>query len=124
MAKKTTRPAAKAVKRRKERAKAAVKAAKAGKAARRKSATAQAEADVEAGHGDIRPWTRPEVMEAFRRFQSVEPAPKGELQHVNPFTLLVAVVLAAQATDAGVIRATPTLFADADTPEKMGALGE
>ena len=47
------------------------------------------------------------------------PEPKGELHHVNPFTLLVAVVLSAQATDAGVNKATPALFALADTPEKM-----
>ena len=52
------------------------------------------------------------------------PEPKGELHHVNPFTLLVAVVLSAQATDAGVNKATPALFALADTPEKMAALGE
>jgi endonuclease-3 len=123
MAKKTTRPAAKA-KKRKIGPKAAVKAAKAGKAARRKPAKAQVEADIEAAHGEIRPWTRAEVTEAFRRFQSVDPAPKGELQHVNPFTLLVAVVLSAQATDAGVNKATPALFSAADTPEKMVALGE
>ena len=49
---------------------------------------------------------------------------KGELKHINPFTLLVAVVLSAQATDAGVNKATPALFALADTPEKMVALGE
>ena len=65
-----------------------------------------------------------EVEEAFRRFQAAMPEPKGELQHVNPFTLLVAVVLSAQATDAGVNKATPALFALADTPEKMAALGE
>ena len=52
------------------------------------------------------------------------PEPKGELHHINPFTLLVAVVLSAQATDAGVNKATPALFALADTPEKMAALGE
>ena len=52
------------------------------------------------------------------------PEPRGELEHVNPFTLLVAVVLSAQATDAGVNKATPALFALADTPEKMVALGE
>ena len=52
------------------------------------------------------------------------PEPKGELAHSNPFTLLVAVVLSAQATDAGVNRATKRLFAAADTPEKMLALGE
>jgi endonuclease-3 len=120
MAKKTTRRAAKAVKKRK----AAVKAAKAGKAAKRKSAQAQARADVEAAHGEIRPWTEAEVTEAFRRFQAVDHAPKGELKSVNPFTLLVAVVLSAQATDAGVNKATPALFALADTPEKMVKLGE
>ena len=71
-----------------------------------------------------KPWTAAEVDEAFRRFQKVSPHPKGELQHVNPYTLLVAVVLSAQATDAGVNKATPALFAAADTPEKMVALGE
>jgi endonuclease-3 len=52
------------------------------------------------------------------------PEPKGELEHVNPFTLVVAVALSAQATDAGVNKATRQLFAVADTPEKMLALGE
>jgi len=51
------------------------------------------------------------------------PEPKGELKHVNPFTLLVAVVLSAQATDAGVNKATPALFAAADTPQKILDLG-
>jgi endonuclease III len=59
----------------------------------------------------------------FERFAAANPAPKGELQYVNPFTLLVAVVLSAQTTDAGVNRVTPALFAIADTPEKMAALG-
>jgi endonuclease-3 len=54
----------------------------------------------------------------------VEPEPKGELVHTNPFTLLVAVVLSAQATDAGVNKATPALFKAADTPAKMVRLGE
>ena len=72
----------------------------------------------------IKRWTPAEITEAFRRFQKVHPAPRGELEHVNPFTLLVAVVLSAQATDAGVNKATPALFAAADTPEKMVALGE
>lgn len=62
--------------------------------------------------------------EVFARFQAAQPEPKGELEHVNPFTLLVAVVLSAQATDAGVNRATRPLFKIADTPEKMLALGE
>jgi endonuclease III len=60
----------------------------------------------------------------FERLSAANPAPKGELQYINPFTLLVAVVLSAQATDAGVNKATPALFALADTPEKMAALGE
>jgi endonuclease III len=71
-----------------------------------------------------RPWTPEEVREAFSRFQKANPEPKGELEHLNPFTLLVAVVLSAQATDAGVNRATRVLFAVADTPQKMLALGE
>jgi endonuclease-3 len=71
-----------------------------------------------------KPWTPAEIEEAFRRFQAANPAPRGELVHINPYTLLVAVVLSAQATDAGVNKATPALFAAADTPEKMVALGE
>jgi endonuclease III len=71
-----------------------------------------------------RPWTNAEIAEAFRRFQAASPRPKTELRHINPFTLLVAVVLSAQATDAGVNKATPALFALADAPEKMVALGE
>ena len=72
----------------------------------------------------FKPWSPDEVREAFTRFQKANPEPKGELEHLNPFTLLVAVVLSAQATDAGVNRATRALFAIADTPEKMLALGE
>jgi endonuclease-3 len=72
----------------------------------------------------VKPWTNAQIEEAFRRFQAANPEPKGELKHVNPFTLLVAVVLSAQATDAGVNKATPALFALADTPDKMAALGE
>src|SRR5262250_3229739 len=60
----------------------------------------------------------------FRRLAAANPNPRGELQYINPYTLLVAVVLSAQATDAGVNKATPALFAIADTPEKMVALGE
>ena len=60
----------------------------------------------------------------FERLAAANPTPKGELQYINPFTLLVAVVLSAQATDAGVNKATPALFAIADTPKKMAALGE
>lgn len=60
----------------------------------------------------------------FTRFQQAEPEPKGELEHVNAFTLVVAVALSAQATDVGVNKATRALFAIADTPAKMLALGE
>jgi endonuclease III len=69
-------------------------------------------------------YTRPEIHEIFRRFSVQRPEPKGELEHVNAFTLLVAVVLSAQATDAGVNKATRALFKVADTPAKMLALGE
>jgi endonuclease III len=71
-----------------------------------------------------RPWTPEEVEEAFRRFAKANPEPRGELEHVDPYTLLIAVVLSAQATDAGVNKATPALFAAANTPAKMVALGE
>ena len=64
------------------------------------------------------------LHEIFRRFQTAEPEPKGELEHVNAFTLLVAVALSAQATDVGVNKATRALFAIADSPEKMLSLGE
>ena len=89
-----------------------------------KPAPERAKADAKAAHGEAPPWTNAEIEEAFRRFEKANPEPKGELQHINPFTLLVAVVLSAQATDAGVNKATPALFALADTPEKMAALGE
>jgi endonuclease-3 len=69
-------------------------------------------------------WTPAEVEEAFCRFARANPEPKGELLHADPYTLLVAVVLSAQATDAGVNKATPALFAAANTPAKMVALGE
>jgi len=69
-------------------------------------------------------WTNAEIEEAFRRFAAANPTPRGELEHINPFTLLIAVVLSAQATDAGVNKATPALFKLADTPEKMIKLGE
>jgi endonuclease III len=65
-----------------------------------------------------------EIEEIFRRFEVQRPEPKGELFHTNPFTLLVAVALSAQATDVGVNKATRPLFAIADTPEKMLELGE
>lgn len=64
------------------------------------------------------------IIELFTRWHAENPEPKGELNYTNPFTLLIAVVLSAQATDVGVNKATPALFAEADTPEKMVALGE
>jgi endonuclease III len=64
------------------------------------------------------------VEAIFERFAAALPEPKGELEYVNNFTLLVAVVLSAQATDVGVNKATRALFAIADTPQKMLALGE
>lgn len=67
---------------------------------------------------------RVQVTEFFSRLRAQNPEPKGELDYVNDFTLLVAVVLSAQATDKGVNKATKDLFAVADTPEKMAALGE
>jgi len=89
-----------------------------------KTAPKRVEADAKAAAGALPQWTKAEIAEAFRRFRAANPEPKGELQHINPFTLLVAVVLSAQATDAGVNKATPALFALADTPERMVALGE
>jgi endonuclease III len=68
--------------------------------------------------------TKAEIEAMFDAFYAANPHPEGELEHSNLFTLLVAVVLSAQATDAGVNKATRGLFALADTPEKMVALGE
>jgi endonuclease-3 len=65
-----------------------------------------------------------EIEEVFRRFHQAKPHPQGELESVNTFTFLIAVVLSAQATDEGVNKATRALFKVADTPEKMLALGE
>lgn len=67
---------------------------------------------------------RQEIRALFARLSSINPEPQGELEYINPYTLLVAVVLSAQATDVGVNKATRPLFAIADTPEKMVALGE
>src|SRR5690242_5887467 len=113
------KPAGKtATKRQKQKARRNVKRAKL------KPAAKQAAADAKAAAGALPQWTTAQIEEAFRRFKNANPEPKGELQHVDPFTLVVAVVLSAQATDAGVNKATPALFALADTPEKMVALGE
>jgi endonuclease-3 len=104
--------------------KQSLKAARAGKAARVKAPKARRKADEKAAEAVLPQWTSAEIEEAFRRFSAANPAPRGELVHSNPFTLLVAVVLSAQATDAGVNKATPALFKLADTPEKMVKLGE
>jgi endonuclease-3 len=75
------------------------------------------------GRRRVRP--SPERVEAiFRRLAAANPEPKGELEHTDPYTLLVAVVLSAQATDEGVNKATRGLFKVAATPAQMVALGE
>ena len=66
----------------------------------------------------------PDPAAFFARLKAATPEPKGELDYVNPYTLLVAVVLSAQATDVGVNRATRRLFRTVDHPAKMLALGE
>jgi endonuclease-3 len=81
-------------------------------------------AKAKAPKSSIKPWSEADVVEAFSRFRKANPEPKGELEHINPYTLLVAVALSAQATDVGVNKATRNLFPLADTPEKMIALGE
>lgn len=63
------------------------------------------------------------IHQIFERFHQAEPEPKGELEHTNAYTLVVAVALSAQATDVGVNRATRSLFQIADTPQKMLDLG-
>ena len=72
----------------------------------------------------LKDFTGSEINQIFTAFALANPEPKGELEHVNVYTLLVAVVLSAQATDAGVNKATRALFRIADTPLKMVALGE
>ncbi|WP_373085834.1 endonuclease III [Sneathiella sp.] len=65
-----------------------------------------------------------DISEFFRRLQEINPEPRTELNYSSPFTMLVAVVLSAQATDVGVNKATGPLFAVADTAEKILELGE
>jgi endonuclease-3 len=101
-----------------------IKAAREGRAARLKPRKVRTKADAKAARGALPQWTTAEIEEAFRRFLAANPAPRSELEHVDPYTLLIAVVLSAQATDAGVNKATPALFKLADTPEKMVKLGE
>ena len=67
---------------------------------------------------------RDKIEAIFERLAAATPSPKGELDHVNPYTLLIAVVLSAQATDKGVNKATEKLFKTVTTPEKMVKLGE
>jgi endonuclease-3 len=71
-----------------------------------------------------KPFSKAEVEDFFARLKKLDPEPKTELQYVNPYTLLVAVVLSAQATDKGVNKATAPLFKTVKTPEQMLALGE
>ena len=72
----------------------------------------------------VRKFTKSEAAEFFARLKRQMPEPRTELEYKNPYTLLVAVVLSAQATDKGVNKATKALFEIADTPEKMVKLGE
>src|SRR5207248_932546 len=72
----------------------------------------------------MRSFTKREAEEFYARLAATRPIPRTELEFINPFTLLVAVVLSAQATDVGVNKATPPLFDIADTPRQMLALGE
>jgi endonuclease III len=124
MARKTPRRVARRTARKAPRRTAqALRTARGGKA-EAKGPAQRAAADRKAAAGALPQWTAAEIEEAFRRFQAARPEPRGELEHVNPFTLLIAVVLSAQATDAGVNKATPALFAAADTPDRMAALGE
>lgn len=68
--------------------------------------------------------TRAQIADIYKELAKLDPAPRTELNYSNPFTLVVAVALSAQATDVGVNKATKALFESADTPEKMVALGE
>jgi len=72
----------------------------------------------------LAPMKKADIDDFFRRLADANPEPKSELDHVNPYTLLVAVVLSAQATDKGVNKATGPLFAKVTTPQQMVALGE
>ena len=67
---------------------------------------------------------RAQISDIYRHLQTLDPAPRTELDYTNVYTLVVAVALSAQSTDVGVNKATKALFAKADTPEKMVALGE
>ena len=124
---KKVRPAAKSVQplvatKKSKVSKSKVSKSKASKSKASKSKASKSKASK--SKASATPWTPAEIYEAFSRFRKANPEPKGELEHLNPYTLLVAVVLSAQATDAGVNKATRALFQVADTPQKMLALGE
>jgi endonuclease-3 len=97
---------------------------KPGVASAAKKAKTKLHAGTKKSESGVSLLTPREIHEVFSRFAAAMPDPKTELQHENAFTLLVAVVLSAQATDAGVNKATKALFAKADTPQKMVGLGE
>jgi endonuclease-3 len=126
MAKITRKPAPRKAPVPKKKAKAVAKPKPANKPANKPAKTsAPAKNSLKAiKPGSQKPWTPAEIHEVFSRFRKANPEPKGELEHLNPYTLLVAVVLSAQATDAGVNKATRELFKVADTPQKMLDLGE
>jgi len=119
---KSSRPPGPSKPRKKTRPVRATRSQKPASVAKRRVPAADRTSDVPP-HA-LRAWTPAEVEEAFRRFEAANPEPKGELEYSSPFTLLVAVVLSAQATDVGVNKATRVLFRVADTPEKMVQLGE
>jgi endonuclease-3 len=125
MARKTLRRSAQRTSRKAQRRTVqSLRKARTGNAAVVKKPGSRIAPDKKVAAGALPQWTTAEIEEAFRRFRAADPEPETELEHLNPFTLLVAVVLSAQATDAGVNKATPALFAAADTPERMAALGE
>ena len=106
-------------------ARTAGKAAGAAAPPRRAGAAANARAAATAAaHGGLSAYSPPEIEAIFARLAAHNPEPKSDLHYSNAFTLLVAVVLSAQATDAGVNKATRTLFALADNAAAMAALGE
>lgn len=118
------RPDARRIASRKPRAAAAGSAASVKAAAKNAALPKAAKISTEIVEAPAAPLSPEVVAEIFDRFHRLEAEPKGELEHTNAFTLLVAVALSAQATDKGVNAATRTLFQIADTPQKMIALGE
>ncbi len=88
---------------------------------KKKLGSAKTKTGASSGEGLL---TAQEARELYARLAAANPDPQTELEYVNPFTLLVAVALSAQATDVGVNKATRSLFAKVDTPQKMLDLGE